>query len=120
MTLLSQETKFTAANKSGRLLFFSIGMGALVDIDYDAQAAQADRALRCLSLFRASRRSVVVFVPTRNTLLIANPPPITSFPMPAFGWNSVGCTDYTAILNSFKDKLQKELSIQQLPTHPIQ
>lgn len=78
----------------------------LVNTYYDTQAAQADRALHCLSLSCTSRKTVLV-CPTRNTLLVANPSPITSFPVSVFRWNSLGCTDDTAILNPLRMSSRK-------------
>jgi len=41
-------------------LFFPFEIGMLVNICYDTQAVQAVRALRYLSLFHASRKSIAV------------------------------------------------------------
>lgn len=128
MTQLSHKTKFTAANKffpkSGRL-YFSIGMGILVDIYYGTQAAQADRALHCFSWSRASRKRAVVLVPTRNTMLM-----LTCRPSPPsqgvcvhreqFGQHGLHClhqsfrTEHTAVPNTVFFSNQFSIQLQSL------
>lgn len=95
MTLLSHEATFTAASKffakSERLFFIIIiGVGTLVDVYYKTQVAQAESSVLPLP--------APVSVPLRNTVVNADPAPITSFPVRTFRWNGACRTDHTGVL----------------------
>lgn len=79
-------------------------MGSLVDVHSKTQAAQAESSVLPLP--------APFSVPPRNTVVDADPPPVTSSPVIRPG-GTVCATQITQA--SSKDKLQQELSIQQLP-----
>lgn len=65
-------------------------MGSLVDVHSKTQAAQAESSVLPLP--------APFSVPPRNTVVDADPPPVTSSPVHTSRWNGVCHTDHTGIL----------------------